>query len=161
VRFGAAFRAATTKRTCFSCSSGARWRSSCLRGGTCRQSAEVPARAEELANLIAFIATCGPYAPRDGLRIYARIAADYSAYNARVAGPIRAAPIVATVPHDKRALRCACPRIPDIHRAIATASLLAYNLDEFVDDPKAMAAAHHLVLSVLLAVRRCLPGADS
>ena len=50
----------------------------CLQGGD-----EVPARAEDLGNLIAFIATCGPYAPRDGLRIYARIAADYSAFNAR------------------------------------------------------------------------------
>ncbi len=93
--------------------------------------------------------------------MYARIAADHSAYNARAWQIRYPEPIVGTVPHDERTLRCACPRIPDLHRAIATASLLAYNLDEFVDNPKAMAAAHQLLLGVLLAVRRCLPGDDS
>ena len=116
--------------------------------------------SHELGNLIAFIATCGPYTPRDGFRIYARIAADYSAYNARAWQLRYREPIVSTVPHDEHALRCACPRIPDPHRALGTATLLAYNLDEFVDDPKALGAAHQLVLGVLLAVRRCLPGGD-
>jgi hypothetical protein len=114
----------------------------------------------ELGNLIAFIATCGPYTPRDGFRIYARIAADYSAYNARAWQVRYREPIVASLPHDEHALLCACPRIPDVFRAIGTAILLAYNLDEFVDDAKALGAAHQLVLGVLLAVRRCLPGGD-
>ena len=111
--------------------------------------------SHELGNPIAFIAACGPYARNDGhgLRIYARIAADYSAYNARAWQIRYLEPIVAAVPHDERALLCACPRIPDVFRAIATASLLAYNLDDFLDDPKALSAAHQLVLGVLLAVR--------
>jgi hypothetical protein len=102
--------------------------------------------SHELGNLIAFVATCGPYTRNDGLRIYARIAADYSAYNARAWQVRYGQPIVASVPRDERALRCGCPRIPDLHRAIATASLLAYNLDDFVDDPKALGNAHQLVL---------------
>ena len=73
--------------------------------------------SHELGNLIAFVATCGPYATRDGFRIYARIAADYSAYNARAWQVRYGQSIVATVPHDEHALRCACPRIPDLRRA--------------------------------------------
>jgi hypothetical protein len=55
----------------------------CHRGGTRHQSDKVPLRAEELGNLIALIATCGPYTPRDEFRIHARIAAEYTGYSAR------------------------------------------------------------------------------
>jgi len=42
--------------------------------------------SHELSNLVTFIAVYGPYAPRDGFRIYARIAADYSASSSRSCG---------------------------------------------------------------------------
>ncbi len=114
----------------------------------------------ELANVVAFIAAGSVYASGDALRIYTRIAADYSANNARAWQVRYYEPIVSTVPHDEAALRRALPRVPDMQRAVATASLLAYNLDAFGEDPKALGAAHNLVLGVLLALRKHTPGFD-
>jgi hypothetical protein len=115
---------------------------------------------DELANVVSFIAAGGPYCHRDALRIYLRIAADYSVYNASAYKQRYQEPIVSVLPHTEPAIAAKLPRVADAARAVATAVLLAYNLDDFCDDPKALGAAHTLVVGVLLSLRRkALPDA--
>ncbi len=114
----------------------------------------------ELASVVAVIAAGSSCAQRDALRIYTRIAADYSVYNASAWRVRYDEPIAAALPHDEATIHQARPRVPDLKRAVATAILLAYNLDAFGENAKALSAAHSLVLGTLAALRKHVPGYD-
>ena len=98
---------------------------------------------DELANVVSFIAAGGPYCHRDALRIYLRIAADYSVYNASAYQGRYHEPIVSVVPHTEHAIAAKLPRVADAARAVATAVLLAYNLDDFCGDPQGARRGPH------------------